>query len=402
MTGRQRSLVALLAVFLLLIGGSACATEQRQERSVAARGEVVSVAPILRMTTDDVTAYLAERTITTPVRNGVDVYRVVYRTVDPFGADTTASGVVVLPRTESPTVRVVSYAHGTIVRKDEAPSADGENDRARAILFAATGYAAVAPDYLGLGEGPGTHPYAHVPTEASASVDLLRAARAVAADEGRALDPGVLVTGFSQGGQAAMALAADLHRDPSSGFTPAAVAAVAGPYAIREVQTPAALDGRITPRTAALYMAYWITAMNRVHHFYDDPAEAFLPPYDGRVEALFDGEHDIVAVATSLPASPQQLLTPAYLDWAREPSGAALRAMAESDAVCEWTPAVPVRLYASQADRSVPAANTEACLRTLGGDRAEAVDLGQVDHGGSVLVALPRILEWFGEIAAPL
>ncbi|WP_431956865.1 alpha/beta hydrolase family protein [Nocardia lijiangensis] len=391
-----RSSVALLSVLVLLLSGLVACGAQRGGVA-AAPGEVVSVTPVLGSTTEQTADYLKEWAIQTPVRNGIDAYRVVYRTSAPDGADTTASGLVVLPRTEARRLPVVSYAHGTIVRKDEAPSADAETDRARTALFAAVGYAAVAPDYLGLGEGPGSHPYAHVPTEASASADLLRAARMVAAREGREFDGTLLVTGFSQGGQAAMALAERVATAPDLGFTLAGVAAVSGPYAVREVQTPAALDGRISPRAAVLYIAYWLTAMNRIYRLYDEPGEAFQPPYAERVEQLFDGRHDILSVSTGLPATPRELLTPRFQALALDPTGEALRAMTDSDGACDWTPRAPVRLYVSSDDRAVPAANAERCRAALG-DRASVVDLGPVDHSATVRLALPGILAWFGEL----
>lgn len=393
-----RSSVALVsALVLLLTGFVACGA--RGGDIAGSPGEVVSVTPVLGATTERTAAYLNQWAIQTPVRNGIDAYRVVYRTSAPDGADTTASGLVVLPRTEARRLPVVSYAHGTIVRKDEAPSADAETDRARTALFAAAGYAAVAPDYLGLGEGPGSHPYAHAPTEASASVDLLRAARTVAEREGRELDDTLLVTGFSQGGQAAMALAERVAAAPGLGYTLAGVAAVSGPYAIREVQTPAALDGRVTPRAAVLYIAYWLTAMNRIYHLYDEPGEAFQQPYAQHVEELFDGRHDVLSVSTGLPATPGELLTPRFQALALDPTGAALRAMTDSDRACDWTPRAPVRLYVSPADRAVPSANAEQCLAALGGDRASVIDLGPVDHSATVRLAMPQILAWFGELA---
>jgi hypothetical protein len=66
------------------------------------------------MSTEETAAYLKGK-IDTPVHNGIDAYRVVYRTVGPDGGPTTASGLIVLPRTDSRRLRVVSYEHGTLV-----------------------------------------------------------------------------------------------------------------------------------------------------------------------------------------------------------------------------------------------------------------------------------------------
>src|SRR5690606_2948145 len=75
-----------------------------------------------------------------------------------------------------------------------------------AALFASAGFAYAAPDYLGLGDGDGDHPYLHAHSEATASLDLLRAMREFADRRGIELAPDLYATGFSQGGQATMAL----------------------------------------------------------------------------------------------------------------------------------------------------------------------------------------------------
>jgi hypothetical protein len=82
---------------------------------------------------------------------------------------------------------------------------------ASALLFAGAGFATGAPDYLGLGGGPGPQAYLHAASEASASLDMLRAAHAFAARRHRSLATTTLVTGFSQGGHAAMALGRTLQ-----------------------------------------------------------------------------------------------------------------------------------------------------------------------------------------------
>ncbi|MET8795473.1 hypothetical protein ABZV91_03270 [Nocardia sp. NPDC004568] len=393
----RRALLSMVGVLCLL--AAACGVDD--DADAPERGSIVSVAPVFEMTGAQTGDYLAEWQYPVPRANGVRAHRVVYETVATDGTPTTASGLVVVPDTDVRRVRLVSYAHGTTVRRDESPSADGETERARTVQFAAAGYAAVAPDYLGLGEGPGFHPYAHAPSEASASVDLLRAARALLVEQGRDLDPNVLVVGFSQGAQAALALGRELNSGDVAGFAPAAVAAVSGAYAVQEVQAPAALDGRVEGRRAVLYLGYWITAMNRVYHLYDDPAEAFQQPYAQRIDGLFDGHHDLLAVSSGLPDTPQKLLTPRFLELAHHPTGAALRAMEDSDTVCDWTAAGPVRLFAAAGDRSVPFENSLRCTKAELGATAELIDLGDIDHGATVRAALPRILDWFRETQPP-
>jgi dienelactone hydrolase len=70
--------------------------------------------------------------------------------------------------------------------------------------FESKGFAVVAPDYLGLGRfDTGPHPYLERDTEATATIDLVRAARATHPELSRAWS----VIGLSQGGQAALGTA---------------------------------------------------------------------------------------------------------------------------------------------------------------------------------------------------
>ncbi|WP_330181639.1 lipase family protein [Nocardia sp. NBC_01503] len=67
--------------------------------------------------------------------------------------------------------------------------------------FVSKGFAVVAPDYLGLGRfDTGPHPYLETRTEATATLDLVRAARAA----NPSLSRSWAVTGTSQGGHAAL------------------------------------------------------------------------------------------------------------------------------------------------------------------------------------------------------
>ncbi|MEV5887935.1 hypothetical protein [Nonomuraea fuscirosea] len=358
------------------------------------RGSVVSAELLARLSAAQVEATLTKGGFPVPPRpQGADLYAVVYRTVAVDGTPTTASGVVALPARSRRELWTVSYEHGTLATKAYAGSGSDGDGRAVPLMFAAAGFAGIAPDYLGLGTGPGFHPYMDAATEASASADLLRAAGELAGRQGRTLSGDVLVTGFSQGGHAAMALSKALRDDPA--YRLRGVAPIAGPYHVRRAEMPALLKGRLDPHSATYYLAYWTVSMNRLHHLYDSPSEVFRDP---GVERLFDGQHSFDEIAAGLPASPRDLVTDAYLKRMAQPSGSLLKAMVVNDATCAgWRPGVPVRLYAGRGDKDVAIANSRLCLEELkaSGVKATLTDVGNVDHMTSPFRALPRILDWF-------
>jgi hypothetical protein len=375
------------------------------------RGQVVSVERLQTLSARQVAAALKSDKggawDTGQVRYGVETFRLVYRTVDASGGWTTASGLVALPRNGDRRLRAVSFTHGTELFKGDAPStAKDVWGKAPALTYASAGMAAVAPDYLGLGKGPGQHPWMDVPSETTTALDMLRAARRFASESGRELRREVLTTGFSQGASAALGLARALQGGADSWFRLGAVAPVSGAYAFRDAELPALLQGRTDPKAGVIYVALTFVAFNRLHHLYDSPGQVFQAPYDRKVEGLLDGSHTGLEVVKGTPNTVDALLTPRGREALAHPTGRLAAALKVADAVCAWTPKVPVRLYAAKADEQAVNANSHDCQATLRAHGADVplVDLGTPDYGGSRHLgsnqaATAAVVRWFASMA---
>jgi hypothetical protein len=337
-------------------------------------------------------------------RYGVRTYRLVYRTTDATGHPTTASGLVALPINDERRLTPVSFGHGTEIYKPDAPStSDDVFLIGPALTFASAGFAAVAPDYVGLGVGPGPHPWMDVPSETTASLDLLRAARTFAGREGRRLDSDVYASGFSQGASAALGLARALQSGADPYFRAAAVAPISGAYDFRHAAIPSLFTPEVHPVLASAYTTYLLVAFDRLHDIYPYPGYVFRSPYVD-LPNLFDGTHTGMEVLTALPPTIDDLLTPRGKALLLHPTGRFADALAELDSVCtDWAPRMPVRLYYSPGDEEAVNANTEHCHATLG---APTVDLG-VDtdyngfvHEGSEVLGVPEVTRWFTALSS--
>lgn len=377
----------------VLCGAVVAASVPATASAHTTRGELLDVVPVSTMDTNQLVTYLGDYDLdASRVRFGVDAKRITYRTIDPSGKPTTASALVALPRNADRSPRQVTWLHGTTAYRGSVASVADGNDRAAALLFASAGYLTTAPDYLGLGTGPGYHPYIDAPSTVTASVDALRAADEFAARRGLRPDPRVMITGHSQGGHATVALGKALQAGADRRLKVGGLAPIGGPM---KPSLLVAKGARDEIANSVAYMAYWTVAWNRIHHLYGNPAEAFRDP---SIEALFDGEHRNEEIFPRLPRTIPELFTESYLDRVKNPTGVLRAKLRESDGYCDWRPRVPVSIYSSTGDLDTLIETSAYCDQRLKQHRAQStlIDLGaDVDHGRAAKVALPRILADF-------
>jgi pimeloyl-ACP methyl ester carboxylesterase len=134
-----------------------------------------------------------------------------YWTVASNGRPVQASGALFLPPGPVPEEGrpMVAYDHGTTGLGSGCggisnPEQGSEREDALLEYFLSKGFAVVAPDYLGLGRfRTGPHPYLELRSEATATIDLVRAARSLHPELSRTW----VAFGASQGGQAALGTA---------------------------------------------------------------------------------------------------------------------------------------------------------------------------------------------------
>lgn len=388
--------LAVAATLPVTLMPTAAAAAVHNDCGASSRGRLLSTTELNVLTRDEVAGTLRENGLADGATYGARMLRLVYCTVDTSGGPTVASGLLALPLKVSGPRAVVLHAHGTLSQREDAPSfASTGEGRLVSLVFNAEGLPVAAPDYLGLGVSQLKHPYGHAATEASASIDLLPAARVAAARLGLPLNRDVFVTGFSQGGHSTMAIGnalSDSHR-----WRLRALAPMAGPYDLSGLILPAMLDPQRTePALATAYIAYFLVMWKELYQIYGDPRTVFTAAYADTVEGLFDGEHDFDDIRAALPGTPGELLRPEAIAWLSNPDGVLLAALREND-VCRWAPTVPVKLFVGQADRDIAPEHATRCHDQIAaaGGQSEVVDLGPVDHIGTAITALPMIRDWF-------
>lgn len=330
----------------------------------------------------------------------VSVYKINYETISPIGARTRASGALVLPTGASGGLPLLSYQHGTIARTNDAPSLNSSGEVILGVAFASLGYAAVLPDYLGLGESEGVQLYVHARSEATASVDMLRAARCYCASNSVTLNNKLFLCGYSQGGHATMALLRELETFHASEFTVTACAPMAGPYDMSGATTEDALSGRVVPNP--YYYALLLASYQDVYHLAPTLADLLASPYNTTLPSLLHGNSTDDTLNAAMPNPPLQVLKPEYLANFRTNAANPLRLALRDNDLYRWTPISPMRMYHCGGDQDVPIINSQVAHSNFLARGASQVQFiipsATADHGGCVEPSLTAAKAWFDSL----
>lgn len=365
----------------------------------AQRGRVLATNGLRNFTPAEVNALFAASGIPAPLtpKYTVTAMQVVYETISARGEKTQASGALVWPLGAGKSLPLASYQHGTLFLKSEAPSYGQETEFVIGVALASIGYATVLPDYLGLGQSPGRHPYVHARSEATAVVDMLRAGRTVCGNQQVALNGQLFLLGYSQGGHATMAAHRELEASHASEFQITASAPMAGPYDISGTMYQLMISTQAYADPA--YLPYTLFSYNDAYQIYNPVSQALAAPYDTTLWPLFDGLHGSGDVNAVMPSVPSQILRPDFLQAFKADASHPFRLALQDNDLYNWTPRSPMRMFHCHGDRTVPFANSQIAFdhfQANGANQVELVDpFPLADHGTGAYFCLIGAKDWF-------
>jgi acetyl esterase/lipase len=327
--------------------------------------EHVATIPVSRMDS------LLEQTGTpkrlVPVRYDVDVYSVRYTTAWHDGSVIRASGFYMVPKGAKEKVARLCYNHGSRSQKfwDFKFSAE----EAICCYFATDGYAVVMPDYVGLREGERNHLYHHSETEALANVDLLRAVREIDQDLGVSVNDQLFITGYSQGGHAALATHEYMQQHLADEFQVTASAPMSGAYDLRHTQATVMYDTYATPS----YLPFLLYSMQSVYQLLPDSSAFFISPYDTLLPELFQGDLRLGEINKYLPDTPAAIVRPEVIKALQnDPDNIFWKAMVDNSPM-HWAPEAPVMLCYCNGDEQVRWENSRVAKKTMRSEGAKNV-----------------------------
>ena len=338
----------------------------------------------------------------------VKLYRMLYETPDVQGNLDTASGLFIIPDDPNNTYPLLCYQHGTVNGRNDVPS-QLEGGSELAIIFGSLGYVTTAADYLGLGTARGVHPYVHADTEASAAVDMLYAMRAYAeTDDAVTLNDQVFVTGYSQGGHAAMAAHRLMELELADDFSVTAAAPMSGPFSISQ-----AMRKFTTGDEQYLFVAYlaWTALSYQAAYgdVYEELEDIFKPNYAADIRLFEQEEYDLTTLNLQLAFKltfdggiiPKNMLQDTIREIVvNDGEHPIMDALRDND-VFDWAPTAPTRLFYCTADDQVTFENSilaDSVMNMNGAVDLIAIDVASdQDHGGCVDPAMMATIAFFAQ-----
>ena len=354
-----------------------------------ARGDLISYELL-----DEIDQLTAQAVVDGFIPTGPDIdydlelYSITYETIDQFGNEAIASGAIVLPVGQLESLPLLSFHHGTEVRRLGTYSQSGSFDLLTCWL-GGTGYVSVFPDYLGLGVSNVFHPYQINIPSATAIVDILIASKQLCLSKNIYLNDQLFLTGYSEGGYVTAAAQKMIEEDYSDQFQIAGSTLCAGAYDMSGTMFDLMVS--YEEYGAPYYLPYVVLAYQDTYNLVDDIDEYFLPEYSDTLQVLFNGDYGSGDIDAVMPSIPIEIFIPEVVDEVVNDYNHPLRVKLRENDLYDWSPYSPTRLIHSYGDELVPYQNSEIAFQHFVENGANDVELLLVEFGGHQDAA-PQIL----------
>ncbi|HAG15620.1 MAG TPA: hypothetical protein DCG69_03720 [Bacteroidales bacterium] len=384
-------------LFFLAVGISLFSCNKDNTDDTPQRGDLITTFKMDDISVADINLGLTVAGASTSLspQYNVEMIKLTYSTIDEDGNPTNASGALFIPST-TVACPFMSYHHGTLVKRSDVPTFTGANTSEGMVgaLAASVGFISCLPDYLGLGDSQKVHPYLQADLSASASIDMLLAAKNYCDENGINFSTDLYICGYSEGGYVTMATQRELELNYTSEFQLQASAPMAGPYDV-EATAEGLLNMENYSSPALIgFIMYSYTA------YYENVSlsNVFNAPYATLIPSLYDGTKNLATINAALTTDMSALLNQPFVSDFRSNSSHVLRLAFRENSLLDWNPKTKIRLYHSMEDEIVPYAISVNADQILSARSSSSVDLISIPTGSHTVAAVPIILsalEWF-------
>jgi len=294
---------------------------------------------------------------------GQKAYKIPYITTDEEGNEVNASGYMVVPiglpdmLIDVKGFSVVSDDHGTIFHdKDETLSVIATRTNSpsgSSIIYSSlAGFVTLQPDYIGFGDSVGHyHPFVLKKSLANATVDFIKAAKEFANNNGIHLNNQLFITGYSEGGYAALATLQKIEQEHIDMPVTLAVP-MAGPYDLNLTAFSVLSQKQLSEPSFMANVAY--AYANAYSYPYNDIVNE---PYASRLSSLFDGTkhmNEIDKELTYQTTGDDGLFASVFVnDFIKDTNNWFRRALVDNS-LQRWNPQTSIRFLHCKGDDIIP------------------------------------------------
>ena len=393
---RKNSLSLALASSLVFFAG--CGIDNTDENIVESTSDKFSTQFVSAELIDDISPAVmlsvVQSAIDPTATNafGYKAIKITYNTKGQNDEDIVASGLLVIPTAsdayqayrasqgELPfSVSMICDNHGTIFTNAEAPSnvevKNGMPDYPLAVSMTGyAGFAGIYPDYIGYGESNSkSHPYMLKKASARASLDMIKASMKYMADEKIPINYQLYVSGYSQGGYTAMALAEEIEDNFSDSVNLMGVAPMAGPHDLKALG-----DIELVASHTMVYPAFLAYLADSYAQAYSDInlTDLVTTADTTLYHSLFDGSKSSVEIQMSLGLttnygfgaySADSLFKTSIIDDYQNNlnTGAILKNKFIENSTYDWTPKTKMNLIHCSDDEIIPFSMSQKAYDTF-------------------------------------
>lgn len=218
----------------------------------------------------------------------IRIYKITYKTL--FEGDSIlVSGIVALPvpLENKETFPMLSYQHGTIVKKSDAPSVNTNNEYM--TYLASTGMVVAIPDYIGFGASSSEfNPFMVNEYTVNAVLDMIRASKElITVEDPFDLNGNLYMYGYSQGGSATLgSLSAIENKTANSDIEVTAAVCASGAYDLAQMRKWVVKQARYEQ---PYYFGYLLESYSRYANIGNNYSLVFSSEFADKISPLFNG-----------------------------------------------------------------------------------------------------------------
>jgi predicted esterase len=335
------------------------------------------------------------------VQSDVHLIRVVYVTEYPKGTPINVSGALLISGNYNSRFPTVLFNHGTNGNRNSAPSVDIRTISSTEVFLSITmasifNCAVLVPDYIGYGESKSiTHPYMHGESLGQTGLDFIRAYREYMSAPAIALPfhNNIVITGYSEGGYASLALHKTIDAHPSEGLEVVKTIAGSGAYDLTAFSKE--ILNNPNPLERQMLSSYlWVIGMYKTDFRYSkNYADIFSEADNTLLQSIgYDlAYYKDVSAGLPLHEISSQLFKPEFISGVLDETDTEFISISKQNSFIDFTPKDSIIFVYGDADQWVYPVNSENAYNTMSAKQCPVK--AYVQPGGDHETTLPLYLD---------